>query len=99
MANSTPIPATFSRLMAFLIRSDVHFFPFGSAGYMCDDITLFFHISTSTFCCHGNTNHMYYTHNAPTSRGKYRWMILTSPLMLYPLWYRVTKTTNWSSIN
>src|SRR5271155_759553 len=99
MPNSTPMPTILSFLIAFLIRSDVHFVPLGSGAHMCDDISVFFHTSTSNFCCNGNTNHIYHTHNSPTSRGKYRWMTLTSPLTVYPLWYRVTYTTNRSSIN
>ncbi|KAI0603804.1 Telomere-associated helicase, partial [Pyrenophora tritici-repentis] len=84
-------------------RSVVHLRPLGSAGHICDETASFSHTNASSRCWNGNTSHMYHTTSSPTSRGKYRWIILTSPLTLYPLWYRVTNTTTvigmvWSGL-
>jgi hypothetical protein len=87
-----------SHLIAFRIHSDVHFFSSESADHICDKIVLFSHTSTFNFYCNNNINHIYHIHNVSTSQNKYRWMILTLPLILYPLWYRITKTINWSSM-
>ncbi|KAF2175247.1 hypothetical protein K469DRAFT_765594, partial [Zopfia rhizophila CBS 207.26] len=58
----------------------------------------FSHTITSNHYWNGNTNHKYHTNNSPTSRGKYLWMILTSPLTAYLLWYLVTNITILSSM-
>ena len=54
---------------------------------------------TANWRTNGKTSHRYQITNSPTSRGRYRWMILTSFVAWNPLWYAVTITTIPSSIN
>jgi hypothetical protein len=96
---SCPIPIWLSRFNAFRNLSVVYLRLLGSAGHMCDDTASFSYTNASNRCWNGNTNYKYYTTNLPTSRGKYWWIMLTSLLTLYPLWYRVTNTTIPSLIN
>jgi hypothetical protein len=85
IVNSCPNPNRLSRFNASRNRSDVYLRPLGLAGYICDETASFSYNVASNRCWNGNTNYKYYTTNSPTSRGKYRCMILMSLLMLYPL--------------
>lgn len=79
IVQSCPNPIRLSRFNASRNCFGVYLRLLGSGGHMCDETASFSHTDTSIRCWNGNINHMYYTTNSTTSRGKYRWMILTSP--------------------